>query len=167
VPSKETLRPSSADNLVEVAYFPKGPCRIQPTARTTAAGIEMRQLGEAVSSHDGVRLVEQGRGDSFVAAFARASDAVACALALQLSLAEGPIALRLGLRTGEVILADPANYLGPAVNRTTQAELALRRHLDLYTHQAMDAHTRSRLWHRQPRSRQAELCKARCAWRLQ
>src|SRR5882757_10191031 len=41
------------------------------------------RLDEAVSrivaAHQGVRPVEQGEGDSFVAAFARASDAIACA----------------------------------------------------------------------------------------
>ena len=37
----------------------------------------------SIAAHDGVRPVEQGEGDSFVAAFARASDAVACALELQ------------------------------------------------------------------------------------
>ena len=45
-----------------------------------------------------------------MAAFAGASDAVAWALALQLSLAEGPIAPRLGLRPREVILRDPAKH---------------------------------------------------------
>ena len=36
---------------------------------------------EVIAAHDGVRPVEQGEGDSFVVAFGRASDAVACALA--------------------------------------------------------------------------------------
>jgi class 3 adenylate cyclase len=40
-------------------------------------------LRDLTSIHQGVRPVEQGEGDSFVLAFARASDAVACALALQ------------------------------------------------------------------------------------
>src|SRR6185312_14422497 len=42
-------------------------------------------LTEVVARHQGVRPVEQGEGDSFVLAFARASDAVACALELQLA----------------------------------------------------------------------------------
>jgi class 3 adenylate cyclase len=42
-------------------------------------------LTEVVGQHRGVRPVEQGEGDSFVVAFARASDAVACALQLQLA----------------------------------------------------------------------------------
>ena len=40
-------------------------------------------LSDVVAAHDGVRPIEQGEGDSFVIAFARAADAVACALDLQ------------------------------------------------------------------------------------
>ena len=57
-----------------------------------------------LSTHDGVRPVEQGEGDSFVVAFARASDAVACALALQRAPL-APIRLRIGVHTGEIQLA--------------------------------------------------------------
>ncbi|OBK14506.1 transcriptional regulator [Mycobacterium asiaticum] len=79
-----------------------------------------RTLGELVSTHHGVRPIEQGEGDSFVVAFNRAGDAVACALALQLAdLA--PIRLRIGLHTGDIQLRDPetaeGNYVGPAINR--------------------------------------------------
>jgi class 3 adenylate cyclase len=42
-------------------------------------------LTEVVARHQGVRPVEQGEGDSFVLAFARASNALACALELQLA----------------------------------------------------------------------------------
>jgi class 3 adenylate cyclase len=59
-----------------------------------------------------VRPVEQGEGDSFVAAFARASDAVACALDLQRAPL-APIRLRTGVHTGEVQLRDEGNYAGP------------------------------------------------------
>lgn len=74
-------------------------------------------VSEVVAAHGGVHPAEQGEGDSFVAAFARASDAVASAVDLQLTLAGGPIRVRLGLHTGEVQLRDEANYMGPAVNR--------------------------------------------------
>jgi len=50
---------------------------------TAAVALLDRTVTEAIVAHDGVRPVEQGEGDSFVAAFARASDAVACALDLQ------------------------------------------------------------------------------------
>jgi predicted ATPase/class 3 adenylate cyclase/DNA-binding CsgD family transcriptional regulator len=74
---------------------------------------------EVVAAHDGVRPVEQGEGDSFVAAFARASDAVAAALALERAPL-APIRLRIGLHTGEVQLRDEGNYAGPTINRTAR-----------------------------------------------
>ena len=76
-------------------------------------------LTDLVSSHHGVRPVEQGEGDSFVVAFARASDAVACALELQ-QAPLAPIRLRIGVHTGEVRLRDEGNYIGPTINRTAR-----------------------------------------------
>lgn len=86
-----------------------------------AAALEKlnRIVDELVTIHGGVRPVEQGEGDSFVVAFARASDAVACALQLQLA-ALTPIRLRIGLHTGEVQLRDTGNYMGPTINRTAR-----------------------------------------------
>ena len=55
----------------------------QPAAMTAAVALLNRTASEVIAEHDGVRPVEQGEGDSFVAAFARAGDAVACALDLQ------------------------------------------------------------------------------------
>ena len=66
-----------------------------------------------------MRPVEQGEGDSFVVAFARASDAVACALELQRAPL-APIRLRIGVHTGEVQLRDEGNYIGPTINRTAR-----------------------------------------------
>lgn len=76
-------------------------------------------VAEATAAHNGARPVEQGEGDSFVIAFARASDAVACALQLQ-SAPLAPIRLRIGLHTGEVQLRDEGNYIGPTINRTAR-----------------------------------------------
>src|SRR6476660_4534981 len=55
----------------------------QPEAMTAAVALLNRTASDVIAEHDGVRPVEQGEGDSFVAAFARAGDAVACALELQ------------------------------------------------------------------------------------
>ena len=66
-----------------------------------------------------MRPVEQGEGDSLVVAFDRGSDAVACALALQLAPL-APIRLRIGVHTGEVQLRDEGNYIGPTINRTAR-----------------------------------------------
>jgi predicted ATPase/class 3 adenylate cyclase/DNA-binding CsgD family transcriptional regulator len=89
----------------------------QPHAMTIAITLLNRSVAELVAAHDGVRPVEQGEGDSFVAAFARASDAIACALELQRAdLA--PIKLRIGIHTGEVQLRDEGNYAGQTINKT-------------------------------------------------
>ncbi|OBB86175.1 transcriptional regulator [Mycobacterium colombiense] len=86
----------------------------------TAALVQLNKtVNEAIASHDGVRPLEQGEGDSFVAAFARASDAVACALELQRAPL-APIQLRVGIHTGEIQLRDDANYAGPTINRTAR-----------------------------------------------
>lgn len=86
-------------------------------------GAAVARLDKAVSgviaAHDGVRPVEQGEGDSFVLAFACASDAVAAALDLQRARL-APIRLRIGVHTGEVALRDEGNYAGPTINRTAR-----------------------------------------------
>jgi class 3 adenylate cyclase len=86
----------------------------------TAAIARLNQaVSDIVAAHDGVRPVEQGEGDSFVAAFARASDAVGAALELQRAPL-APIRLRIGVHTGEVQLRDEGNYAGPTINRTAR-----------------------------------------------
>ncbi|KUH80956.1 transcriptional regulator [Mycobacterium sp. GA-1999] len=76
-------------------------------------------LADLVAAYRGVRPVEQGEGDSFVLAFARATDAVACALALQRAPL-APIRMRIGINTGEIELRDEDNYIGPTINRTAR-----------------------------------------------
>ena len=78
-----------------------------------------RALSDLVAAHGGVRPVEQGEGDSFVIAFGRAGDAVACALELQRAPL-APITLRVGVHTGDVQLRDEGNYVGPTINRTAR-----------------------------------------------
>ncbi len=76
-------------------------------------------VDDALSGHGGIRPVEQGEGDSFVAAFSRATAAVAAALQIQLNSPE-LIRLRIGLHTGEVQQRDEGNYAGPVINRTAR-----------------------------------------------
>ena len=91
----------------------------QPEQMTAAFARLDRALCDLVAAYSGVRPVEQGEGDSFVVAFARASDAVACALELQRAPL-APIGLRIGVHTGEVQLRDDDNYIGPTINRTAR-----------------------------------------------
>jgi predicted ATPase/class 3 adenylate cyclase/DNA-binding CsgD family transcriptional regulator len=91
----------------------------QPDEMTAALARLNRAADDLVAAHGGVRPVEQGEGDSFVAAFARASDAVACALALQRAPL-APIRLRIGVHAGQVQMRDEGNYAGPTINRTAR-----------------------------------------------
>jgi predicted ATPase/class 3 adenylate cyclase/DNA-binding CsgD family transcriptional regulator len=80
-------------------------------------------IDDAVARHAGARPIEQGEGDSAVAAFARASDAVAAALELQQKTieqpwaVERPLRLRIALHTGEAEVTSDLTYFGNAINR--------------------------------------------------
>jgi predicted ATPase/class 3 adenylate cyclase/DNA-binding CsgD family transcriptional regulator len=91
----------------------------QPDEMAEAVSSMETVVAKLVEVHDGVRPLEQGEGDSFVIAFRRPADAVACALALQLAPL-APIKLRIGVHSGEVQLRDAANYAGTTVNRTAR-----------------------------------------------
>jgi predicted ATPase/class 3 adenylate cyclase/DNA-binding CsgD family transcriptional regulator len=91
----------------------------QPEQMTAGFALLDHTLSDLLAAYGGMRPVEQGEGDSFVAAFARASDAVACALQLQRAPL-APISLRIGVHTGEVQLRDEGNYIGPTINRTAR-----------------------------------------------
>ncbi|MGB6205883.1 ATP-binding protein, partial [Mycobacterium sp.] len=91
----------------------------QPDEMSAAVARLNQVVSDTIAAHDGVRPVEQGEGDSFVAAFARGSDAVAAALELQRAPL-APIRLRIGIHTGEIQLRDEGNYAGPTINRTAR-----------------------------------------------
>jgi predicted ATPase/class 3 adenylate cyclase/DNA-binding CsgD family transcriptional regulator len=76
-------------------------------------------VDDILGAHAGVRPVEQGEGDSFVAAFSRASDALCAALAIQLTDLD-PVRLRIGIHTGEVTLRDEGNYVGATISRAAR-----------------------------------------------
>src|SRR5215217_755203 len=77
---------------------------------------------QIVAEHDGHVVRRRGEGDSRFAVFARASDAVAAAAALQQALhaepwpTPTPLRVRMALHTGEADLRD-GDYYGSAVNR--------------------------------------------------
>jgi predicted ATPase/class 3 adenylate cyclase/DNA-binding CsgD family transcriptional regulator len=92
-------------------------------AMSRAVPAHYRLLAEMVARHGGVRPTEQGEGDSVVAAFSRASDAVSAALDAQRALAAQAwpdgisLRIRVALHTAEAQLRDEGNYFGSALNR--------------------------------------------------
>src|SRR3954453_3880636 len=94
-----------------------------PEAMQLAVPAHYEILADAVGRHGGVRPVEQGEGDSVVAAFGRASDAVAAALDAQRRLLaqvwpDGiALSVRIALHTAEAQLRDEGNYFGVALSR--------------------------------------------------
>jgi class 3 adenylate cyclase len=94
-----------------------------PEAMGAAIRRHYQLLDAAVTLHNGVRPQEQGEGDSTVAAFGYAGDALAAALDIQRAFAaecwpEGAsLKLRIALHTAQAQLRDAVNYFGPAVNR--------------------------------------------------
>src|SRR5438309_10914179 len=77
-----------------------------------------------VEAHDGMRPQEQGEGDSVVAVFTKASDAISAAVDIQLALTREPwptaepLRVRMAAHTGEADLRDERHYGGEAIIRT-------------------------------------------------
>lgn len=98
----------------------------EPEAMARAVAQHYEVLSSVVAARGGVRPVEQGEGDSIVAAFTRPSDAVLAALEAQRRLAahDWPTAaalkVRMAVHTGEARLRDEGNYAGSAIIRTAR-----------------------------------------------
>lgn len=100
----------------------------ESTAERMAAAVRQHHalVGSLISEFGGVRPRDQGEGDSFLAVFAKATDAAACACAIQLQIAsqawpEGvDIKVRMALHSGEPDLRDSQNYMGSVVNRAAR-----------------------------------------------
>ncbi|HLF99811.1 MAG TPA: adenylate/guanylate cyclase domain-containing protein, partial [Acidimicrobiia bacterium] len=94
-----------------------------PEAMATATARLDDATSELIRAHRGVRPVEQGEGDSFVAAFPMARDAVEFAIELLRTLHASewatalPLRMRIGIHTGAAQLRGDDNYMGPSVNR--------------------------------------------------
>jgi predicted ATPase len=80
-----------------------------------------RVLREAFARHGGVEVDTQG--DAFFAAFPRATDALAAAEQAQAALAAGPLRVRIGVHTGEPVVADEG-YVGIDVHRAARIAAA-------------------------------------------
>src|SRR3954451_1597775 len=80
-----------------------------------------RRLRDAFERHGGVEVDTQG--DALFVAFARASDALAAARDGQTALGDGPIRVRIGMRTGEPVVTDEG-YVGIDVHRAARIAAA-------------------------------------------
>jgi predicted ATPase/class 3 adenylate cyclase/DNA-binding CsgD family transcriptional regulator len=104
----------------------EGSPRWRESAREALSAVIARHdelLDEAVSRHGGVRRLQQDHPASVVAAFTRASDAVAAALDVQRAVhsqawpQEASLKLRIALHTAEAQQRDEGSYFGQAVKR--------------------------------------------------
>jgi len=90
----------------------------EPDAMAAAMERHDAVLHAAVSAHGGVRPLAQGEGDSIVAAFSRASDAVLAAADAQRALTaelwptSTPLLVRMAVHAGEARTATDGNYAG-------------------------------------------------------
>jgi class 3 adenylate cyclase len=94
----------------------------QTTAMRQALARHDALIVAGVAQHGGEVVRPRGEGDSRFAVFARASDAVAAAAAIQRALhaeewpTRGPLRVRMALHAGEADLRE-GDYYGNAVNR--------------------------------------------------
>jgi class 3 adenylate cyclase/tetratricopeptide (TPR) repeat protein len=96
-----------------------------PSVMTGVIARHHALVADTMEEHGGRLPRSQGEGDSTLSAFARASDAVTAAIALQRALAAEPwpegiaLRVRIGVHTGEAQL-EKGDYFGPAVSRTAR-----------------------------------------------
>lgn len=95
------------------------PYQTRPEEMAAALARLDHVVSDIIAAHDGVGPVKPGprdAGDSFMAVFPRATDALAFAIELQRAPLE-PIQLRVGVHTGEV---HAGSYVGPTLNRAAR-----------------------------------------------
>jgi predicted ATPase/class 3 adenylate cyclase/DNA-binding CsgD family transcriptional regulator len=97
-----------------------------PDAMASAMDRHNELLDEIVARYGGVSPPAQGEGDSIVAAFPRASDAVQAAREAQRSLSAEPwpttepLRVRMAVHAGEARFVEDGNYAGQAIIRTAR-----------------------------------------------
>ena len=91
----------------------------RPEQMAAAIARHLDILDDAVAAAGGVRPVEQGEGDSVVAACARAVDAVTAAVRAQTELGRDVpwLKVRMALHTGDATARDDGNYVGLTIIR--------------------------------------------------
>jgi class 3 adenylate cyclase len=80
-----------------------------------------RLCREAWKAHGGVEV--DTAGDAFFVAFSKPSAALAAAAAAQEALSSGPLAVRMGLHTGEILVSD-TGYVGMELHRAARIAAA-------------------------------------------
>jgi DNA-binding SARP family transcriptional activator len=102
-----------------------------PEAMAAALGLHDELIARSVAAHGGRLLKAKGEGDSTLAVFRRASDAVAGAVELQAALGaaawpgELGLRVRMALHTGEAHERG-GDYFGPALNRAARLRALTR-----------------------------------------
>ena len=76
-----------------------------------------RVCREAWAAHGGVEVDTEG--DAFFVVFERARNALAAAEVAQQALADGPVRVRMGLHSGEVLLTE-TGYVGRELHRAAR-----------------------------------------------
>ncbi len=96
-----------------------------PAAASVLIDAHDELVAASVDRAGGTRPVEQGEGDSLLAAFERATDAASCALDIQAQLAAtgGPV-VRAAIHLGEVEVRHDGTYRGAALNRCARLRAA-------------------------------------------
>jgi predicted ATPase/class 3 adenylate cyclase len=88
-----------------------------PEAYAEALEEHRAVIRSALREHGGSEVDTQG--DAFFCAFSSARAAVACAASVQSSLEDGPIQVRMGVHTGEALVAG-SHYVGMDVHRAAR-----------------------------------------------
>lgn len=90
-----------------------------PESMTAPVARHYEILDAAIVAHNGQRPQEQGEGDSVVAVFHTAAEAVAAALDAQLALRDElpNLPVRMALHGGDAMLRDEHNYVGLTIIR--------------------------------------------------
>ena len=90
-----------------------------PDAMARAVARHYDVLDDVISARGGVRPVEQGEGDSVVAAFGKAGEALWAALEVQRRLLDEvpELRVRMALHSGDAQLRDEGNYVGRTIIR--------------------------------------------------
>ena len=105
---------------------------VEREAMAVALPRSLQLVEDVASSYGGVLPVEQGEGDSRLAVFPRAADALTAAVAIQRAMAEQPwpdgaaLRVRIAVHAGDARLRDERTYGGGVVHRAARLRALAR-----------------------------------------